>query len=62
LTPKARGRASADVITARSQHPGGVNVGLADGSVRFLKETIDQRVWWALSTRAGGEVLGSGSF
>ena len=42
-------------VTARSYHPGGVNVGLMDGSVRFLRETIALDAWRALATRAGGE-------
>jgi prepilin-type N-terminal cleavage/methylation domain-containing protein/prepilin-type processing-associated H-X9-DG protein len=42
-------------IAAASYHPGGVNVGLADGSVRFVAETVDKHVWWAVGTRNGGE-------
>jgi prepilin-type N-terminal cleavage/methylation domain-containing protein/prepilin-type processing-associated H-X9-DG protein len=45
-----------------SNHPGGVNVLMADGSVRFVKNTINQATWWALGTRAGGEVLSSDSY
>ena len=44
---------------ARSYHPGGVNVLLADGSVRFVRNTIDAATWRALGTRAGGEVFGN---
>jgi prepilin-type N-terminal cleavage/methylation domain-containing protein/prepilin-type processing-associated H-X9-DG protein len=44
--------------TARSYHPGGVNVLLCDGSVRFVPNTIDLVTWRSLSTRAGGEVTG----
>ncbi len=40
---------------ARSKHPGGVNVGMADGSVRFVSDTIDKTIWQAASTIAGGE-------
>jgi len=40
-----------------SMHPGGVNVALADGSVRFIRASIPQPVMYALSTRAGGEVV-----
>ena len=40
-----------------SNHPGGVNLGLMDGSVRFIKNTISLPTWWALGTRAGGEVI-----
>jgi prepilin-type processing-associated H-X9-DG protein len=46
----------------RSQHPGGMNVGLTDGSVRFLKETIAVSVFRALSTRAGGEVISADAY
>ncbi len=42
----------------RSQHPGGVQLGLADGSVRFVAETINLTTWRALGTKGGGEVLG----
>ena len=44
--------------TSRSMHPGGVMVGLCDGSVRFVPETIALDVWWALGTPDGGEVVG----
>ncbi|MGQ9504853.1 MAG: DUF1559 family PulG-like putative transporter [Thermogutta sp.] len=40
---------------ARSRHPGGVNVGMADGSVRFVSNTIDLLIWRYLGTRAGSE-------
>ena len=45
-----------------SNHPGGVNVMMADGSVRFVKSTIGQNIWWALGTRANGEVISSDSY
>jgi prepilin-type N-terminal cleavage/methylation domain-containing protein/prepilin-type processing-associated H-X9-DG protein len=38
-------------------HPGGVNVLLGDGGVRFVKETVDLGVWRALSTRNGNEII-----
>jgi prepilin-type N-terminal cleavage/methylation domain-containing protein len=47
-------------ITAMgSGHPGGCQVALADGSTRFLSESIDHAIFRALSTRAGGEVIGN---
>jgi prepilin-type N-terminal cleavage/methylation domain-containing protein/prepilin-type processing-associated H-X9-DG protein len=45
------------LTSARSNHPGGVNVLFADGSVRFLADSIALSTWRALSTRAGGEVV-----
>jgi len=47
----------------RSQHPGGANFVMGDGSVRFIKETIDViRVFRPLSTRAGGEVISADAY
>lgn len=40
---------------ARSNHPGGVNVLLADGSLRFVSDAVDAAVWKDLATIAGGE-------
>ncbi len=47
---------------SRSRHPGGVDVGLGDGSVRFIKNTIAPTIWIALNTIRGGEVLSSDSY
>jgi prepilin-type N-terminal cleavage/methylation domain-containing protein/prepilin-type processing-associated H-X9-DG protein len=41
---------------ARSNHPGGVNVLLADGSLRFVGDAVDADLWKDLATIAGGEV------
>jgi prepilin-type processing-associated H-X9-DG protein len=49
-------------ITATSNHPGGVNVGFADGSVKFIKDSIDVRTWWALGSRNGGEVISADQY
>jgi prepilin-type N-terminal cleavage/methylation domain-containing protein/prepilin-type processing-associated H-X9-DG protein len=43
--------------TARSWHPGGVNISFADGSGRFVVNEVDLRIWNAISTRAGKEVV-----
>jgi prepilin-type N-terminal cleavage/methylation domain-containing protein/prepilin-type processing-associated H-X9-DG protein len=45
--------------SANSNHTGGVNVVLCDGSVRFVRETIDIATWRALGTRNGNEVVGN---
>ncbi len=44
---------------ARSRHTGGVNVLLADGSVRFVRDSIPLQTWQALGSRAGNEVVGN---
>jgi prepilin-type N-terminal cleavage/methylation domain-containing protein/prepilin-type processing-associated H-X9-DG protein len=44
-------------IAARSYHSGGVNVVLADGSVRFVKDSVSIQTWRALGTKAGGEII-----
>ena len=49
-------------INARSYHPGGVNVLLGDGSVRFVKDSIDGLIWRGLGTVAGGEVLSDSAY
>jgi len=53
---KACNAAGVDTIVgASSYHPGGVNVLMVDGSVKFIKNSIDQRNWQAIGTMAGGE-------
>lgn len=42
---------------ARSFHPGGVNCSLADGSVRFIGDTINIAVWREASSSQGGETV-----
>jgi prepilin-type N-terminal cleavage/methylation domain-containing protein/prepilin-type processing-associated H-X9-DG protein len=48
--------------SANSLHPGGVNVSFADGSVHFIKNTVNLVTWWGLGSRAGGEVISSDSY
>ncbi len=44
-------------VAARSYHPGGVNAGLCDGSVRFFSNNIAWDIWQDLGTSRGGEVF-----
>lgn len=44
-----------NILAARSRHPGGVNVAMCDGTVRFVPQSITIDVWRALSTIAGNE-------
>ena len=61
-TPKAPCGGCTDAtrnnVGARSMHFSGVNVVMADGSARFVGDTIDSSAWKALATRNGGEVVG----
>ena len=56
-TPSVNG-----AVAARSRHPGGVNVLFADGSVKFIKDTIAEQTWYAIGTRSGGEVVSADAF
>ncbi len=47
---------------ATSNHPGGVNLGMADGSVRFIKDSVNVQTWWALGSRQGNEVISGDSY
>jgi prepilin-type N-terminal cleavage/methylation domain-containing protein/prepilin-type processing-associated H-X9-DG protein len=51
-----------DAITAMSRHPGLVNCLMLDGSVRAVKSSVSVQTWWALGTKAGGEVLSADSY
>jgi prepilin-type N-terminal cleavage/methylation domain-containing protein/prepilin-type processing-associated H-X9-DG protein len=51
-----------DAITAASRHSGGVNVAMLDGSVKFVKSSVNPTTWWALSTMAGGEVVDASAY
>ena len=52
----------ANFVDAQSYHPGGVNAAMADGSVRFIKDTIARQIWWGLGTRAGREVISADQY
>jgi prepilin-type processing-associated H-X9-DG protein len=51
-----------DALPPSSNHPGGVNIAFADGSVRFVKNQITYQTWWALGTRNGSEALSSDAY
>jgi prepilin-type N-terminal cleavage/methylation domain-containing protein/prepilin-type processing-associated H-X9-DG protein len=42
---------------SRSQHPGGVNVAMGDGSVRFIKDTISNFVWFKVLVSNDGNII-----
>jgi prepilin-type N-terminal cleavage/methylation domain-containing protein/prepilin-type processing-associated H-X9-DG protein len=56
------GHPTSTMVGASSNHPGGVNVGFLDGSVKFIKNSVSQRTWWGIATKAGGEVISADSY
>jgi prepilin-type processing-associated H-X9-DG protein len=46
----------------RSNHPGGGNFAMCDGSVKFIKETINFPLYQALSTRAQAEIVSAEAY
>ena len=51
------GRGTITMISASSNHPGGVNVLFMDGSVRFVQNSVNYLVWYAIATPNYGEVV-----
>ena len=60
--PDYLAHSGAGAYRASSYHSGGVNCVFMDGSTRFVADPIDLGVWRALSTRADGERISSGTF
>jgi prepilin-type processing-associated H-X9-DG protein len=54
--------AHAGFVNATSNHPGGANFCFVDGSVHFLKSSINIRTYWSLGTRSDGEVIDASSY
>lgn len=48
--------------SARSMHPGGVNVLMADGSIRFVKNSINLLTWQAIASINAGEVVSADAY
>jgi prepilin-type N-terminal cleavage/methylation domain-containing protein len=53
------GPANCDPTRTSTHHTGGMQVGLADGSVRSLASAMSGTTWWAACTPAGGDTLGN---
>ena len=60
--PAAVNNYSRNHLAARSYHPGGVNVGMADGSVRFFKNTVNLLAWNSVGTMAGNEIVSADAY
>ena len=50
------------VFIPKSKHPGGINVGMCDGSVRFIKNTISVQTFRGISTSQGSEAISADSY
>jgi len=60
--PRTPNHPMAHVEDYWSRHPGGVNFLFADGSVRFIKNSISPSIFQSLATRAGGEVVSADAY
>jgi prepilin-type N-terminal cleavage/methylation domain-containing protein/prepilin-type processing-associated H-X9-DG protein len=49
-------------VSARSRHPGGVNVCFGDGAVQFIADSISVKTWRALSSMAAGDLVDGSSY
>src|SRR5262249_51732860 len=56
------GRGTITIVGASSQHPGGLKMLFMDGSVRFIKSSVNYIPYYAIATAAGGEVVASDQF
>jgi prepilin-type N-terminal cleavage/methylation domain-containing protein/prepilin-type processing-associated H-X9-DG protein len=61
-TPEIRGGPTYGSVPSRSYHPDGVNALFGDGSVHFIKETINLNTWRALGTVNGGEIISADQY
>lgn len=58
----SQGAVQIGAYTAGSRHPGGAHSLMADGHVRFLRETLSLQVWRAFGSRNGGESIPADSY
>jgi prepilin-type N-terminal cleavage/methylation domain-containing protein/prepilin-type processing-associated H-X9-DG protein len=55
-------RGTITMMSASSLHPGGVNCAFMDGSVKFVKSTVNYKTWYAIATPNGAEVVSQDEF
>ena len=60
--PCIQGTGNLVYTAARSKHPGGVNAGMCDGSVKFVQNTINRTTYMGLSSTRGGEVISADQY
>jgi len=51
-----------EFVNAQSNHSGGCNVLFADGSVKFIKDSIAMQIWWGIGTKSNGEAVSADAF
>jgi prepilin-type processing-associated H-X9-DG protein len=61
-TPERSGGPTFAAVTSRSYHPDGVNALFGDGSVHFIKQTINPSTWRELGTVSGGEIISGDAY
>lgn len=57
-----QGNEGGEFTGSRSRHSGGVNTLFGDGSVHFMKNSINPLTWVQLGSISGGEVISSDSY
>jgi prepilin-type processing-associated H-X9-DG protein len=62
LSCYCQGSQGGEFVGSRSRHPGGVNTAFGDGSVHFIKNTINPLTWVALGSISAGEVISSDQY
>jgi prepilin-type N-terminal cleavage/methylation domain-containing protein/prepilin-type processing-associated H-X9-DG protein len=62
IAQAAGGLPNPTVMGLSSFHPGGANIVMCDGSVRFLKDSVNINTVWALGSRAQGEVISADAY
>ncbi len=53
---------ASNFVNANSNHPGGANYAFSDGSVKFIKDSINMQVYWSLGSVNGGEIISADSY
>jgi len=56
------GMDSSNYVNSQSNHSGGCNFLMGDGSVKFIKSSVSQPTYWALGTRGNGEVVDASAY
>jgi len=56
------GSDSSNFVPPTSQHPGGVNMLFCDGSVKYIKDSVNRMTWWAIGTKSNGETVSADAY